>query len=108
MIRLIEVTQDDIDNGKPGECNSCAIALALRREYKTDRVDVGIDDYSLPYLMVNTNPFEVKTKWKDLNINSFMESDVLDFIDCFDNQNNMYYPIPKPFTLEVVEWYKIK
>ena len=82
---------------------NCAIALALRREYKTDRVDVGIDDYSLPYLMVNTNPFEVKTKWKDLNINSFMESDVLDFIDCFDNQNNMYYPRPKPFTLEVVE-----
>jgi len=106
MIRLIEVTQDDIDNGKPGECNSCAIALALRREYKTDRVDVGIDDYSLPYLMVNTNPFEIKTKWKDLNI--VWESDVLDFIDCFDNQDNMYYPNPKPFTLEIVEWYKIK
>jgi len=53
--------------------------------------------------MVNTNPFEIKTKWKDLNINSFMESDVLDFIDCFDNQNNMYYPSPKPFTLEIVE-----
>ena len=103
MIRLIEVTQDDIDNGKPHDCDSCAIALALRREYKTDRVDVGIDDYSLPYLMVNTNPFEIKTKCKNLNINSLMDSDVLDFIDCFYNQDNDCYPTPKPFTLEIVE-----
>jgi hypothetical protein len=29
---------------------------------------------------------------------------VLDFIDCFDNQDNMDYASPKPFTLEVVEW----
>ena len=53
--------------------------------------------------MVNTNPFEIKTKWKDLNINSLKESDVLDFIDCFDNQDNDCYPTPKPFTLEIVE-----
>ena len=65
MIRLIEITQSDILNGEPHDCDKCAIALALRREYKTDRVDVGIDDYSLPYLMVNTNPFEIKTKWNN-------------------------------------------
>jgi hypothetical protein len=29
---------------------------------------------------------------------------VSDFIDCFDNQTDMDYPSPKPFTLEVVEW----
>ena len=39
MIRLIEVTQDDIENGVQGDCDKCAIALALRREYKTDKVN---------------------------------------------------------------------
>ena len=93
MKRLIEVTQDDIDKGIV-DCNKCAIALALTREYKTNKVEVYVEGGD-PILRVNNN---------DLNIDSFMESDVLDFIDCFDNQNNMYYPKPKPFTLEVVEW----
>ena len=100
MIRLIEVTQDDIDNGKPGECNSCAIALALRREYKTNKVEVWVEGGD-PILRVNDD---------DLNIDSFMESDVLDFIDLYDSYNkfdNDYkgreHKIPKPFTLEVVE-----
>ena len=44
MIRLIEITQSDILNGEPDDCDKCAIALALRREYKTDKVDVGIDN----------------------------------------------------------------
>jgi hypothetical protein len=29
---------------------------------------------------------------------------VLDFIDCYDYMGNDYYPKPKSFTLEVVEW----
>jgi hypothetical protein len=30
---------------------------------------------------------------------------VLDFIDCYDYMgDDDYYPEPKPFTLEVVEW----
>ena len=29
MIRLIEVTQDDIENGVQGDCDKCAIALVL-------------------------------------------------------------------------------
>lgn len=92
MIRFIEVTKKHIANGVPGdECN-CAIALALIDEYKTSDVSVEVEDE--PILYVGD---------KSLNINSFMESDVLDFIDCFDNQDNMYYPKPKPFTIQVYE-----
>ena len=104
MKRLIDVTQDDIDKGIV-DCNKCAIALALRREYKTKNVEVWIEGGD-PILRVNDD---------DLNIDSFMESDVLDFIDLYDSYNkfdNDYkgreHKIPKPFTLEIVEWYKIK
>ena len=93
MRRLIEVTQDDIKNGIV-EHSQCAIARALKREYKTNNVEVWVEGGD-PILRVNDD---------DLNIDSFMESDVLDFIDCFDNQTDMDYPSPKPFTLEVVEW----
>jgi len=93
MRRLIEVTQDDIKNGIV-EHSQCAIARALKREYKTNNVEVWVEGGD-PILRVNDD---------DLNIDSFMESDVLDFIDCFDNQDNMDYASPKPFTLEVVEW----
>ena len=100
MIRLIEITESDILNGEPHDCDKCAIALALRREYKTDRVDVGIDNsISKPYLYVNS---------KELNINSTMEGAVLDFINDFDYREENNLPDVEPFTLEVVEWYKVK
>ena len=100
MIRLIEITQSDILNGEPHDCDKCAIALALRREYKTDRVDVGIDNSnSTPYLSVDS---------KELNIDYKMEKIVHDFIVEFDYREENNLPDVEPFTLEVVEWYKIK
>lgn len=100
MIRLIEITESDILNGEPHDCDKCAIALALRREYKTDRVDVGIDNsISKPYLYVDS---------KELIINSTMESAVYDFINDFDYREENNLPDVEPFTLEVVEWNKIK
>ena len=96
MIRLIEITQSDILNGEPHDCDKCAIALALRREYKTDRVDVGIDDSnSTPYLSVDS---------KELNIDYKMEKIVHDFIVDFDYREENNLPDVEPFTLEVVEW----
>ena len=99
MRRLIEVTQDDIKNGIV-EHSQCAIARELKREYKTNNVEVWVEGGD-PILRVNDD---------DLNIDSFMESDVLDFIDLYDSYNkcdNDYkgreHKIPKPFTLEVVE-----
>ena len=100
MIRLIEITESDILNGEPHDCDKCAIALALRREYKTDKIDVGIDNsISIPYLYVNN---------KELNIDSTMEKIVYNFIDNFDYREENNLPDVEPFTLEVVEWYKVK
>ena len=96
MIRLIEITQSDILNGEPHDCDKCAIALALRREYKTDKIDVGIDNRnSTPYLSVDS---------KELNIDYKMEKIVHDFIVEFDYREENNLPDVEPFTLEVVEW----
>ena len=95
MIRLIEITESDILNGEPNDCDKCAIALALRREYKTDKIDVGIDNsINIPYLYVNN---------KELNIDYKMEKIVYDFIDNFDYRKENNLPDVEPFTLEVVE-----
>jgi len=96
--RYINITQDDIDKGVPNDCNRCAVALALKREYKTDDVEVCIQDGSYVSLCIGKN---------ELNISSYMDNHVLDFIDLFDRYNkhddSWYMRKPKPFTLEVVE-----
>ena len=100
MIRLIDITLSDILMGEPLDCDKCAIALALKREYNSNNVDVGIDNnHSTPYLYVNN---------KELNINYKMENEVYDFINNFDSRGDENFIEPEPFTLEVVEWNKIK
>ena len=94
----VEVTQEDIDKGIPEDCNNCAVALALKRKYKTDNVFVSIpDDYVL-----------ITVRGEELNIRSNHENDILDFIDVFDKQYNYttteeyyYKQKPKPFEFEV-------
>jgi hypothetical protein len=94
----VEVTQEDIDKGVPEDCEYCAVALALKRKYKTDDVKVSIPD---DYVLLTVNG-------KELNIRSNHENDILDFIDVFDKQYNYttteeYYDRqkPKPFEFEV-------
>ena len=90
MIRLIDITESDILNGEPHDCDKCAIALALRREYKTDTIGaIGI-----PYLYVNS---------KELNIDYKMEKVLYNFINEFDYREQNNLPDVEPFTLEVVE-----
>ena len=94
----VEVTQEDIDKGIPSDCHYCAVALALKRKYKTDDVSVSIpDDYVL-----------IKVRGKDLNIRCNHENDILDFIDIFDRDysdcteeeyKGRY--LPQPFEFEV-------
>jgi poly(A) polymerase Pap1 len=90
MIRFIEVTQEDINNGVPSDYNKCAIALALKREYKTDDVKVYVEDYVSLCVCKN-----------ELNLRYDMDSKVLEFIDLFDNYGDD--DVAEPFTLEVVE-----
>jgi len=93
MRRLIDITDDDINNGVQCDNHKCAIARALKREYKTDDVHVMVEDEDA-ILIVNK---------KELKYN--YENDVLNFIECYDNMSTEddYYLTPKPFTLEVVE-----
>lgn len=39
--RTLTVLQEDIDNGVRGMTSACAVALAVKREWLTDRVGVG-------------------------------------------------------------------
>ena len=94
----VEVTQEDIDKGIPEDCNNCAVALALKRKYKTDNVFVSIPD---DYVLLTVNG-------EELNIRSNHENDILDFIDVFDKQYNFttteeddYRKKPEPFEFEV-------
>ena len=94
----VEVTQEDIDKGMPESCSNCAVALALKRKYKTDDVSVSIpDDYVL-----------IKVRGEELNIKYNYENDILDFIDIFDRDYSNYsieeYKgryLPQPFEFEV-------
>ena len=95
----VEVTQEDIDKGVPEDCNNCAVALALKRKYKTDNVLVSIPD---DYVLLTVNG-------EELNIRSNHEEDILYFINVFDKQYNYttkeeYYSKgynPQPFEFEV-------
>ena len=95
----VEVTQEDIDKGIPEDCNHCAVALALKRKYKTDDVKVYVPDNDYVSLIVNG---------KELNIRSNHENDILDFIDIFDidysdctEEEYKGRYIPQPFEFEV-------
>ena len=88
MIRFIEVTKKHIENGIRGdECN-CAIALALKDEYKTTETSVEVEDE--PLLYVDGIPLEIAT--------SQMADDIEFFIRDFDYNNEV-----KPFTIKVYE-----
>ena len=88
MIRFIEVTKKHIANGVPGdECN-CAIALALKDEYKTSDVSVEVDDG--PMLFIGDTILDLATSETAEEIDSFIKD--------FDYRENV-----EPFTIKVYE-----
>jgi len=95
MIRLIEVTKEDIRNGDRGCSDSCAIARALRREYdptwsEDNQLDIEVElEYGEPKLWV---------EHKQLEINIDQCAFVKKFINDFDNFENV-----EPFTLKIRE-----
>ena len=74
----VKVTQEDIDKGIPQDCEHCAIAISLKREYKTDDVQVRLHGSdATPVLLVNG---------KELNVPVPYENIILDFMSEYDNQ----------------------
>lgn len=47
MLKTIEVTQDDINNGIPNSEHSCPVAIALKRVFPDRRVSVNEDSLML-------------------------------------------------------------
>ena len=95
MIRLIEVTQENISNGERGCSNSCAIARALRREYdptysEDNQLDIEVEiEYGEPLLYVSN---------KQLDVDDSQYKFVKKFINDFDNGEDV-----QPFTLKIRE-----
>jgi len=97
----VEVIQEDIDKGIPNDCQHCAVALALKRKYKTNDVFVSIPD---DYVLLTVNG-------EELNIRSNHENNILDFIDIFDRDysdcteeeyKGRYLPQPFEFEVNVI------
>jgi len=95
MIRLIEVTKEDIRNGDRGCSDSCAIARALRREYdptwsEDNQLDIEVElEYGEPRLWVEHKQLEI-----DIDQCAFVKQ----FINDFDNFEKV-----EPFTLKIRE-----
>ena len=95
----INVTEEDIKNGIPNNCNSCAISQALRKKFNTDEVYTEVDGGDV-ILTINEKKYGVGYKY---------ESDVLDFIDRFDNHLEYEYlgaldcAPPKPISFKIEE-----
>lgn len=83
----IEITQEDINNGKRGHYDSCPIALAANRQHKNYKSKVGL------------NWIKMEGKW--FMIFSIAKIEALPpearaFIDFFDRE----IPV-QPFTFEI-------
>ena len=81
----VNVSQKDIDNGVSGDGRECAIALAVRRAFKTDDVKVYVDwedcgkenDRQFMWFLIKDKDYHEKY------IDKY--DHVLNFIDWFDN-----------------------
>lgn len=79
---MVQMTQRDIDNGRPGDPCNCPVARALKREFQDRRVSAGAE-----YLWVG--PSSRRITWRTPEIVRF-------FISRFDGGQ---YVEPLIFTL---------
>jgi len=97
----IQVTNEDIKNGEPGNCKSCAISQALKRYFKTEETYTEIDDDTGNVLLtVNDKKYQVDEK----TCMSTTDDDVKYFISDFDALIDPYsYPDPDPIEFDIEE-----
>ena len=85
----INVTKKDIKNGQPENIKCCAIALALRRTFKTNMVEVKKDD--------STNKVILQIDDDEYDHDYISKSDhITTFIEKFDIGEDV-----EPFTFEI-------
>ena len=98
MIRLIEVTKEDIRNGDRGCADSCAIARALRREYDPLANDKDAEEMKEIEVELEYGEPKLWVEHKQLEIDIDQCAFVKKFINDFDNFEKV-----EPFTLEIRE-----
>jgi hypothetical protein len=93
MKHKINVTEEDIKNGEPQNCKSCAISQALKRYFMTEETYTMIDD--------GTGDVSLEVNDIKYQVNHMHESDVADFIYDFDQVDG--WSKVKPITFEMIE-----
>ncbi len=93
MKHTIKVIDEDIKKGEPGSCSRCAIAQALQRYFKTKNTTIRINGKS--------GLIDIDVDKKNYRVNHMHESDVLDFIFDFDQEDG--WSEVKPIEFEIIE-----
>ena len=89
----ISVNEEDIKNGVPSDCRACAISQALRREFNTEETYTMVSD--------ETGDVCIQIDDREFQVNDMQESDVIDFIFDFDQEDG--WSKVKPMTFEIIE-----
>ena len=96
----IKVTNEDIINGEPGNCKSCAISQALKRYFKTEETYTEIDDDTGNVLLtVNDKKYQIDDKTCMSTTNDDVQYFISDF-DMLGCNPDEPYPDPIEFNIE--------
>ena len=105
MIKTINVTKKDINNGEPGQCNTCAISQALKRIFKAEEAYTEVNEGEIAITLVDDLDNE---KQYELYEESY-HGNVLDFIHRFDTHleyedlGAMDCKPPNPISFKIIE-----
>lgn len=91
---ILEVTQEDIDKGKRGNCCLCPIALALMRKFNLDTSEDSLDSASVGLTMASIFPVMDKERKPQY---FYMPDEASEFIKNFDSK----VPV-KPFSFTLI------
>ena len=91
-MKEINITQHDINYGQKGCKNNCPIALALKRDYQTQNVEVDLDDYGDDLVLIKIN-----------NKKFIIDETQTDFVDTFIKDFDEYRGYVEPFKLRIIE-----
>ena len=95
----IEITQNDIDKGIGGSCSHCAIAISLKRHFKTENVSVAMPEGEATEIKINKKVVKINEEDQE-NVNEF----IIDFDNFRDYKNlGMDMSKPEPFSFELEE-----
>lgn len=70
MIYAIDVTKEDIDNGQRGQCNTCPIALAIKR---ATGAACFVDKFSVS-IWRDGEPCAIRAVYTPLEVSTFVKS----------------------------------